>query len=149
LAIGLQALSELTLSEEVYDKAMEMYDHALKRPMQKQLALRSQLVNNRAICLAKHAEIKGDLKSLDAAEKAFKNELRNTKPGEDPVGWAILQSNLARLYVARGDITGFMIERAEAAYALEAAHEIFVEHGMKGLAEATRLNLDRVREAEG
>jgi hypothetical protein len=149
LALGLQALSELTLSEEIYDQALAMYDHALKRPMQKQLAVRAQLVNNRAVCLAKHAELKGDLKSLDAAESAFKAELRDTKPGEDPVGWAILQSNLARLYVARGDITGFMIERAEAAYALEAAHEIFVENNMKGLAETTRAHLDRVRETDG
>jgi hypothetical protein len=149
LALGLQALSELTLNEEVYDKAMVVYDLALKRPVQKQLCVRAQLVNNRATCLAKHAEIKGDLKSLEAAEKAFKAELRGTKPGEDPVGWAVLQSNLARLYVARGDITGFMLERAEAAYALEAALEIFVEHNMKALAETTRAHLDRVREAEG
>ncbi len=146
LALGLQALGELTLSQEVYDKAMAIYDIALKRPMQKQLSLRSQLVNNRASCLAKYAELKGDLNSLDAAEKAFKAELRGTKPQEDPVGWAILQSNLARLYVARGDITGFMMERAEAAYALEAAHEIFVEHGMAALAETAQTQLDRVRE---
>ncbi len=146
LAMGLQALGELTLSEEVYDKAMAIYDLALKRPMQKQLALRAQLANNRAACLAKHAELKGDLKSLEKAEHAFKAELRGVKPQEDPVGWAILQSNLARLYVARGDITGFMLERAEAAYALEAAHEIFVEHGMSALAETAQAHLDRVRE---
>lgn len=146
LAMGLQALGELTLNEEVCDKAMAVYDLALKRPMQKQLSLRAQLANNRAACLARHAEIKGDLTSLEKAEKAFKIELRNVKPQDDPVGWAILQSNLARLYVARGDITGFMLERAEAAYALEAAHEIFVEHGARALAEAAKLHLDRVRE---
>ncbi len=146
LALGLQALGELTLNEEVYDKAMAVYDLALKRPLQKALALRAQLVNNRAACLAKHAELKGDLKSLEKAEKAFKAELRVVKPQEDPVGWAILQSNLARLYVARGDITGFMLERAEAAYALEAALEIFVEHGMTALSETAQAHLDRVRE---
>ncbi len=57
----------------------------------------------------------------------------------------MLQSNLARLYVARGDMTGFMMERAEAAYALEAAEEIFLEHGLKTLAETARRHLDRVR----
>ena len=148
LAMGLQALGELTLNQEVCDQAIAMYDMALKRPMQKQLTLRAQLVNNRAVCLARHAELKGDLTSLDAAEAAFKEELRTLKPQDDPIGWAIVQSNLARLYVARGDITGFMMDRAEAAYALEAAHEIFAEHGMTGMAETAQAQLCRVREQE-
>ena len=67
-------------------------------------------------------------------------------PATIRVSWAILQTNLARLYVARGDITGFMMERAEAAYALEAAHDIFVEHGMKALGRSAMEYLDRVRE---
>ncbi|MDV6331893.1 hypothetical protein [Asticcacaulis sp. 201] len=146
LAMGLQALGELTLSEEVYEKAMQIYDLALKRPLQKGLALRGQLINNRAGCLAKHAEIKGDMRTLDKAEADFKAELRVCKPDADPVGWAILQTNLARLYVARGDISGFMMERTEAAYALEAAVEIFEEQGVKSLARAAKVQLDRVRE---
>ena len=145
LAQGLQALAELTLNEDIYAKAMQVYDMALRRPLQKGLSLRAQLVNNRAVCLARHAELKGDLTSLDAAEAAFKAELRGVKPQDDPVGWAILQSNLARLYVARGDITGFMLERAEAAYALEAAQEIFAEHGLKTLAATAQGHLERVR----
>ncbi len=147
LALGLQALAELTLNEEVFAKAVQVYDLALKRPLQKGLALRAQLINNRAVAKARHAELKGDLKSLDAAEAAFKAELRGIKPQDDSVGWAILQTNLARLYVARGDITGFMMERAEAAYALEAAQEIFAEHGLKALAETAQGHLDRVRES--
>ena len=47
---------------------------------------------------------------------------------------------------ARGDLTGFMLERAEAAYALEAALEIFNEHGQKTLAATAQAQLDRVRE---
>jgi tetratricopeptide (TPR) repeat protein len=146
LAMGLQALAEMTLNEQIYEKAMQVYDIAIKRPLQKGLALRGQLVNNRAGCLAKHAELKGDLKSLDRAEADFKAELRACKPEHDPVGWAILQTNLARLYVARGDITGFMMERTEAAYALEAALEIFDEQHLKSLAKAAQVQLDRVRE---
>lgn len=145
LAIGLQALAELTLNKEVYEKAMLVYEAALKRPLQRSLSLRAQIVNNRAGCLARHAELKGDLRSLDKAEAAFKAELRGVKPQDDPVSWAILQTNLARLYVARGDITGFMLERAEAAYALEAAQEIFSEHGLKTLAATAALHLDRVK----
>jgi len=146
LAMGLQALAELTMNQDIYDKAMAVYDHALKRPLQKPLRLRAQVVNNRAGCLARHAELKGDMKALDAAEMTFKDELRGVRASEDPVSWAILQTNLARLYVARGDITGFMMERAEAAYALEAAHDIFVEHGMKALSRSAMEYLDRVRE---
>ena len=146
LAMGLQALAELTMNQEIYDKAMAVYDQALKRPLQKPLRLRAQIVNNRAGCLARHAELKGDLKALDVAEMAFKDELRGVRANDDPVSWAILQTNLARLYVARGDITGFMMERAEAAYALEAAHDIFVEHGMKTLGRSAMEYLDRVRE---
>ncbi|MBW8883047.1 MAG: hypothetical protein JF615_16985, partial [Asticcacaulis sp.] len=146
LAMGLQVLAELTLNEDIYAKAMQVYDLALKRPLQKGLSLRAQLVNNRAACLARHAEVQGDLKTLEAAEGAFKNELRGVKAQDDPVTWAILQTNLARLYVARGDITGFMLERAEAAYALEAAQEIFNEHGLKSLAATAKAQLERVRE---
>jgi tetratricopeptide (TPR) repeat protein len=146
LAMGLQVLAELTMNQEIYDKAMAVYDQALKRPLQKPLRLRAQVVNNRAGCLARHAELKGDMKALDTAEMIFKDELRGVRANEDPVSWAILQTNLARLYVARGDITGFMMERAEAAYALEAAHDIFVEHGMKALGRSAMEYLDRVRE---
>lgn len=146
LAMGLQALAEVTMNQEIYDKAMAVYDQALKRPLQKPLRLRAEIVNNRAACLARHAELKGDLRSLDKAELTFKDELRGVRAGDDPVSWAILQTNLARLYVARGDITGFMMERAEAAYALEAAHDIFVEHGMKSLSRSAMEYLDRVRE---
>ncbi len=145
LALGLQTLAELTLSEDVFDKAVKVYDMALKRPLQKGLALRARLINNRAAAMARHAEMKGDLKALDAAESAFKTELRGVKAEDDPVGWAILQSNLARLYVARGDMTGFMMERAEAAYALEAAQDIFLDQGLRGLADGVRDLLDRVR----
>ena len=145
LALGLQVLAELTLNDEVYDKAIQMFDMALKKPMQKGLSLRAQVTNNRAVAKARHAELKGDLKSLDAAETAFKAELRGVKPQDDPVAWAILQTNLARLYVARGDLTGFMMERAEAAYALEAAQDIFLEQGLRALADTAREQLDRVR----
>ncbi|MFT3997912.1 MAG: hypothetical protein QM667_10945 [Asticcacaulis sp.] len=146
-ALALQALSELISEDGLSDQAVAAFDRALSKNMPQPLSLRAQVVNNRAACLARRAELKGDLTSLDAAEEAFKAELRRVKPGEDPVGWAILQTNLGRLYVARGDITGFMLERTEAAYALEAAHDIFVEHGLRSLADTAMENLMRVRAA--
>jgi hypothetical protein len=147
LAMGLQALAEMSLDQTTYDKAIAIYDFACQKPLQRGLNLRAQLMNNRATCLARHAELKGDLTSLDKAEAAFKAELRFVKAGEDPVSWAILQTNLGRLYVARGDLTGFMLEGTEAAYALEAAHEIFVEHGLANLADTALSQLNRVRES--
>ncbi|MDC7683697.1 hypothetical protein PQU92_10440 [Asticcacaulis sp. BYS171W] len=146
-ALALQSLAELITEDGLSEQALKAYDLALHKPLQKELSLRAQIVNNRAGCLARRAELKGDLVSLDAAETAFKAELRVVKPGEDPVGWAILQTNLGRLYVARGDITGFMMERAEAAYALEAAQDIFLEHGLIALAATAEENLSRVRAA--
>jgi hypothetical protein len=145
-ALALQALSELIQEDGLAEQAVAAFDLALSKALAKPLSIRAQIVNNRAAYLARRAELKGDLLSLEDAEAAFKAELRQVKPGEDPVGWAILQTNLGRLYVARGDITGFMLDRAEAAYALEAAHEIFVEHGLKSLAETALENLNRVRE---
>lgn len=148
LALGLQALSELMVNDDLHEKAMQVYGLALKRPLQKGLALRGQLINNRAICMVKHAELKGDLKALDKAEAGFKAELRAIKPDADPIVWAILQTNLARLYISRGDITGFMMERTEAAYALEAALEIFDENKLKSLAKAAKGQLERVRDQD-
>jgi len=147
-ALALQALSELISEEALGEQASAAFDLALSKNLAPPLSLRAQIVNNRAAYLARRAELKGDLLSLDAAEAAFKAELRQVRAQEDPVGWAILQTNLGRLYVARGDITGFMLGRAEAAYALEAAYEIFIEHGLKTLADTAMENLTRVRAAE-
>lgn len=146
-ALALQALSELICEDGLAEQALAMYDLVLQKPLQRGLSLRAQLVNNRAGCLARRAELKGDLVSLEAAEAAFKAELKTIKPQDDPVGWAILQTNLGRLYVARGDITGFMLERTEAAYALEAARDIFSEHGLTVLMATAEENLARVRQA--
>jgi len=70
------------------------------------LALRASAQSNRALCLARSAELTGDLAVLDAAEAAFKIELSNEQASRDPVGWALAQVNLARLYEARMEITG-------------------------------------------
>lgn len=145
LAQGLQILSELTLQADLHDQAMKIYDLALKRPMQKALIQRSRLIEARAACRTRQAESQGSLKALDAAEDAFKAELRTVRADADPIGWAILQWQLARVYVARGEMSGFMMERAEAAYALEAALDIFHEHDMQGLAASAGALQDSIR----
>ncbi|MDI7775400.1 hypothetical protein [Asticcacaulis sp. EMRT-3] len=145
LAMGLQVLAELTLNADLHERALQVYDLALKRPLQKGLVLRASLIEDRALCHTRHAESQGDLKALDAAEAHFKIALRATKPQDDPVTWAVLQMQLARLYVARGDMTGFMMERTEAAYALDAALDIFAEQGLRGLSASARSLQERVK----
>ncbi len=135
LAQGLQALGEAGASERAYEQAVTCYDRAayvLKNAPA--LSLRAFGASNRALCLARSAELSGDLTVLDAAESAFKIELTAIAAKRDPAAWALLQVNLARLYEARMDITGLdRGERASAAMALNAALDVFGEMGLRSL----------------
>ncbi|HEY8617117.1 hypothetical protein [Phenylobacterium sp.] len=147
LAQTLQALGEASADERAFEQAVTCYDRAalvLKDAVT--LPLRGQAAGARAVCLARSAELTGDLAVLDAAEAAMKIELAAARPGRDPVGWALAQLNLARLYEARLDITRRdRGERAAAVTALDAALEVFSEHGLRSLAVAAQEALDRVR----
>lgn len=145
LALAYHALADHSLEQGDYDKAIEAFDLALKRPLQKGLSLRNQLIVNRATCLAQQAEFKGDLTSLNRAESEFKSQLRLIKPQEDPIAWAVLQTNLARLYIVRGDLMGYMVEGSEAVYALELAIEIFQDHSQNALVTSANTLLSRVK----
>ena len=71
---------------------------------------------------------------LDAAETAMKMELATLSPRRDPVGWALAQLHLARLYEARIAMTGVETgERAAALMALDVALDVFAEHGLRSL----------------
>ncbi|MDP3855423.1 hypothetical protein [Phenylobacterium sp.] len=135
LAQGLQALGEAGASERAYEQAVTCYDraaHVLKKAPG--LSLRAFGASNRALCLARSAELSGDLTVLDAAESAFKIELSNIAAKRDPAAWALIQVNLARIYEARLDITGQdRGERAAAAMALNAALDVFGELGLRSL----------------
>jgi tetratricopeptide (TPR) repeat protein len=135
LAQGLQALGEAGASERAYEQAVTCYDRAayvLKGAPG--LSLRAFGASNRALCLARSAELTGDLTVLDAAETAFKIELTGLAAKRDPAAWALLQVNLARLYEARLDITGHdKGERAAASMALNAALDVFGELGLRSL----------------
>ncbi|MFN3513510.1 MAG: hypothetical protein ACK41C_10715 [Phenylobacterium sp.] len=135
LAQALQALGEAGASERAYEQAVTCYDraaHVLKETPA--LALRAVAASNRALCLARSAELSGDLAVLDAAEAAFKIELSALPARRDPSAWAVIQVNLARIYEARLDITGRDTgERAAAAVALNAALDVFAEQGLRSL----------------
>jgi tetratricopeptide (TPR) repeat protein len=147
LAHTLQALGEACADERAFEQAVTCYDRAnlvLKDAVT--LPLRGHAAGARAVCLARSAELTGDLAVLDAAEAAMKIELTQARPGRDPVGWALAQLNLARLYEARLDITGGdKGQRAAAVTALDAALEVFAEQGLRSLATAAQDALERVR----
>jgi hypothetical protein len=146
LAQGLQALGEAGASERAYEQAVTCYDraaHVLKGAPG--LSLRAFGASNRALCLARSAELSGDLTVLDAAEAAFKIELAAISARRDPAAWALLQVNLARLYEARVDITGQdRGERAKAAMALNGALDVFGELGLRSLSIVAADALERL-----
>lgn len=149
LAQGLQALGEAGASERAYEQAVTCYDraaHVLRKTPG--LSLRALGASNRALCLARSAELSGDLTVLDAAEAAFKIELAAISARRDPAAWALLQVNLARLYEARIDITGQdRGERASAAMALNAALDVFGEMGLRSLTVVAADALERLASA--
>ena len=147
LGLGLQSLGEATTDERSFEQAVTALDRArgvlADHPA---LQLTAIVANNRALCLARCAELTGDLAVLDAAEAALKTELVSGQPRRHPVAWALTQVNLARLYEARVEITGRdRGQRAAAAIALTAAFDVFVEEGLRSLASMASDSLERLR----
>lgn len=146
LAQGLQALGQATASERAFEQAVTSYDRAtLVLREVPALTLRAIAASNRALCLARSAELSGDLTVLDAAEAAFRMELTRLAASREPTAWAMLQVNLARLYESRIEITGRDNgERAAAAIALLAALDVFSEHGLRSLSLLATDGLERL-----
>jgi hypothetical protein len=149
LGHALQALGEASAEPRAFEQAVTCYDRA--NLVLKTLAgspLRGLAAGARAVCLARQAELTGDLAVLDAAEAAMKIELAAQAPRKDPVGWALAQLHLARLYEARMDITGRRRDRRAAAVtALDAALDVFAEHGLASLSRLAAEALARLQTA--
>lgn len=149
MALGqaLQTLGEGALDERSFEQAVTCYDRAIHVLKDCPAApLRAQCAGARALCLARSAELTGDLAVLDSAEAAMKIELAAMRPGRDPVAWALAQMQLARLYEARVDITGRdKGHRAAAALALESALDVFREQGLRSLSILAGDALDRLQ----
>ena len=146
LGQGLQAIGEATASERAYEQAVTCYDRAMLvfRDIPA-LAQSAVVTSNRALCLARSAELSGDLAVLDAAEAAFRIELTNLAPGRNPAAWAMLQVNLAKLYESRMEITGRDNgERVAATVALSAALDVFSEQGLRSLSVLASDALERL-----
>ena len=135
LAQALQALGEASSDARAFEHAVSCYDRAgIVLRNAATLPLRGVAASARAMCLARSAEITGDASVLDVAEAAMKIELASLSPRRDPVGWALAQLHLARLYEARMAMTGREAgERAAALMALDAALDVFADHGMRSL----------------
>ncbi len=143
----LQMLGEAADSDRAFDQAVGCYDRALLVLVdQPALAERAHAIYHRAVCLARKAEIRCDLRGLDEAESALRAELAGSGASRDPVGWAVRQLNFARLYEARMGVTGRdRGERAASAVALSAALDVFGEHGLRTLADTAARRLEELR----
>jgi tetratricopeptide (TPR) repeat protein len=134
LAHALQALGEGSETDRAFEHALSCYQRALwVTREQPALALRALLSQDQARCLARRAELAAEPELLDDAILFLLQDLQKIHPGRDPVGWAIVQVNLAQLYLARLDLHGGDKDRAAAALALSAAIEVFGEHGLRSL----------------
>lgn len=146
LAVALQALGEASEADRAFEHALGAYDRALWAVReQPALSLRAALSHNRAGCLARRAELAADIGLLDEAIAALKTELAALAPTRDPVGWAVAQVNLARLYETRAALPGERgDERSAAVLALSAALDVFGEHGLRSLSDQAARGLQRL-----
>jgi tetratricopeptide (TPR) repeat protein len=145
LGLALQGLAEVASDVRMYRPALFAMDRALVELPHKGLPLRAVVAHDRAACLARRAERSGDLGALAEAEGAFKAELIQGRGGADAVAWAVTQVALARIYEVRADLSNLPGERANAAYALTEALEVFSDRGLKTLSDVAQTALDRVR----
>ena len=146
LALGLQSLGEATETDRAFEHALGAYARGLRAAGDEPaLALRVALAHNRAGCLARRAELAADPSLLDEAVDALKGELAALSPARNPVGWAVAQLNLARLYEARSALPFHHgDERESALLALSAALDVFGEHGLRSLSDQAARGLERL-----
>ncbi len=147
LGQSLHTLGEAVSNEQAFEQAVGCFERAeVVLRTAPSSPLRGLAVSSRAVCLVRSAELTGDLAVLDSAEAAMKMELARTPARRDPVAWALAQVHLARLYEARMDMTGKdRGERAKAVMALDAALDVFSEHGLRSLSAVAVDAMNRLK----
>jgi hypothetical protein len=145
LGLALTGLAETSGERLAHSSAQAAFDRALVEMAAAHTPLRSIIAYDRAVGLARRAERTGDAAALGEAERAFREDLSTRSAQADPVGWAVIQVALARIYLARADLMGDAGERADAAFALAEALEVFTEHGQPTLADVALTTLDRLK----
>jgi tetratricopeptide (TPR) repeat protein len=147
LARALAQLGEATDNETAFAKALASYDRAaLALKDAPGLIVRAEIANGRGAVLARLAELTGDVKVLNAAEAAFKNELATGPHRKDPVTWAMLQVQLGQVYATRLALSGRdRGERAAAALAFQSALDVFGEEGLRSLSVIAAEALEKLK----
>lgn len=147
LGLALQSLGEAIEEEALFDAAVKAFSPALEAlDRTPTLPYRSVVAHDGAVCLARRAERRGDLDALEQAEAIFRDALKNRSAAADPLSWAVTQVALARIYEAQAALRPDRGERADAAFALASALEVFAERGLSALSAATLAALERVKE---
>jgi len=148
LGLGFSALGEAGESSAAFDRSLQAFGKALAvLDGASNLALRAVVAQDRAACLVRRAEVSGDSFALDEAEAILRSELGALRAPPEPVTWAVLQLNLARVYLAQAAARGAdRGERARAGEALLGAFEVFAEQGLRSLTAAAEAGLQRLRE---
>ena len=148
LGLVLQSLGEACDEEILFDRAVVAFAPALEAlDEQPLLPLRAIVAHDAAVCLARRAERRGDLVALERAETAFRDALKARSAAADPLSWAVTQVALARIYEAEAELRGDTGERADAAFALASALDVFAERGLRSLSDIALTALERVKAA--
>ena len=147
LGLSLQAMGEACDEEVLFDRAVQAFSPALQAlDRAPHLPYRAIVAHDAAVCLARRAERRGDLKALEQAEAAFREALKTRNAAADPLAWAVTQVALARIYEAQSALRPDTGERADAAFALTSALDVFSERGLRTLSAAALSALDRLKE---
>jgi tetratricopeptide (TPR) repeat protein len=146
---ALTALGETGDSDAAFQRALQSFDRAAATLKDApHLALRAAVAQDRAACLVRRAEARGDRFALDEAEAVLRGELAGLSRDPDPVAWAVLQLNLARVYMAQASLGGRRRNRrGQAGEALLGALDVFSERGLRSLAAMADIALRELREA--
>ena len=148
LGLALQAMGEACDEDALFDRAVDAFSPALEALDQiPGLPFRAVAAHDGAACLARRAERRGDLQALEQAELVFRGALKARTASADPVAWAVTQVALARIYEAQSLLRRDTGERADAAFALAAALDVFAERGMRSLSDSALTALNRLKQA--
>ena len=154
LAVALLALAQASegesrrgdaVAQDLADQALAVLGPALAIVERVPgLPLRALVAHDRASAVARRAERRGDRAALADAEHLFRGELSRCDARLDPIGWAVTQVGLARVYEAQQTLDGPGAAGGDPAMALASAFDVFAERGLKSLAETASAALRRV-----
>lgn len=144
LGLGQEVLGEISGESRSFERAIDAFGRVLQITSRRDgLLLRGRAAAHRAVCLARAAEISGDVAVLNSTEKAFRLELASLSSVRDREAWALIQLNLARLLLSRLEVTRKdRGERAGARTALSSALDVLPDHDLWALGKSAARTLE-------